>query len=312
MRILALVILVFAFAAPARAQNAVEDALQGYALYQADLTTLLNANIDSAAAMDQALERAAGHDPARVTRGWIAYGALTAAQSPAFVAGVRSRVRAASRAAVLRQLTRDPTYARRRPPGASEALQLTLNTLTADAARFGEAAQRYEAFSAGPAGAAWRQSETDRDARGQRLRALAGERRPIAPELTAGLRLAALGATPLSDPNTFGGRHFWDALGGRASPTTPSVALTVRADRAATLDRILTLAGLIIVEATQSESARVASVMDERPVRECLAMQQLEFRQCVSVAHDASEDSLCLAHHGLEAPGACFVMTAAH
>jgi hypothetical protein len=142
------------------------------------------------------------------------------------------------------------------------------------------------------------------------LRSLASERRAVAPELAAALRLAALGATPLTDPSTFGGRHFWDALSGRVSATPPAAALIVRADRSGVLDQMLTLAGLIIVGAAQTP--RAESVMDVRPVRECLAMQQLEFRQCVSVAHDASEDSLCLARHGLEAPGACFAMAAAH
>jgi hypothetical protein len=80
----------------------------------------------------------------------------------------------------------------------------------------------------------------------------------------------------------------------------------VRADRASALDQMLTLAGLIVVDAAQTP--RAASVLEARPVRECLAMQQLEFRQCVSVAHDASEESLCLARHGLEAPGACFAI----
>src|SRR5262245_17927995 len=105
MRALAALVLAFLVLTPglARAES-VYEALDAYALYQNDVSVLIDLEIDSAEAMDGALERAARHDPTAVSRGWIAYGALTAAQSPAFAAGVQSRVRAAGRAPVPRQL----------------------------------------------------------------------------------------------------------------------------------------------------------------------------------------------------------------
>jgi hypothetical protein len=69
---------------------------------------------------------------------------------------------------------------------------------------------------------------------------------------------------------------------------------------------MLTLAALMVVDATQSEAARVNAMLDDAPSRECLAMQQLQFRQCASVAHDPNEDAYCLARHGLAGPGQCF------
>src|SRR5687768_9328823 len=120
------------FAGAAHAQEPLHRALEPYALFQTDITAMLDADIPDAAAMDAALDRAARHDPARLSQGWLAYGALTAAQSPAWVNGVRSRVRSAGRAAVLRQLRRDMSYARRRPPGSDEATQLVLRAIAAD------------------------------------------------------------------------------------------------------------------------------------------------------------------------------------
>jgi hypothetical protein len=35
-------------------------------------------------------------------------------------------------------------------------------------------------------------------------------------------------------------------------------------------------------------------------------MQRLQLRQCLSVSVDNGERAYCLAHHGLEGPGACF------
>jgi hypothetical protein len=73
---------------------------------------------------------------------------------------------------------------------------------------------------------------------------------------------------------------------------------------------MLTLAALIAIDATQSETTRVNAMLDDAPSRECLAMQQLQFRQCASVAHDPNEDAYCLARHGLTGPGNCFASIA--
>lgn len=308
MRLL-VVLLALAWSGAAYAQP-VQDSLLGYALYQSDVTALLSDDITSAAEMDAALERAARHDPARLSRGWIAYGALTAAQSPAFVNGMRARVRAAGRPAVLRQLQRDLTYARRRPAGGTEATQLVLSALAADGARMQAASQRFQGFGESRLVGSFGVSTEAREARDARMRAAIGTTRAVPTPFTTRLRLTALAETPLSDPSAFGGRRFWDAVEGRASPTPPALPWAVRADRLGVLDRMLTLAGLVIIDAT-GETARVNAVLDDQRSRECLAMQQLEFRQCASVAHDASEDAFCLARHGLAEASACFALARA-
>jgi len=287
--------------APARAET-VHEAVDAYALYQGDVSALLDMDIDSAAALDGALERASRHDPARAARGWIAYGALTAAQSPRFAAGVQSRVRAASRAAVLRQLRRDLTYARRRPPGSAEAIQLILNSVAADSARMAAAGHRFEGVGDALDASTWVISE--RGAREARLRRTDGAGIPA--EWTARLHVGALAAAPLTDPYAFGGQRFWDGLARREPPPPSAIAWRERSGRAGATDRMLTLAALVIVAAADSESARVDAVLDDPRARECLALEQLQFRQCASVTHDPNEDAFCLARHGLIAPSACF------
>jgi hypothetical protein len=312
MRLSALFVLLF-FAAPAaHAQTGpAQEAVTAYALYQQDITGLLGAEVSSEAALDDALALAARHDPARLSQGWIAYGAMTATQSPVFVAGVRSRVHAAGRAAVLRQLRRDLTYARRRPPGSSEAIQLILQSAAADSARMSAAGHRFEGVATSLDQGVWpAPASGDRNARHDRLRASATERRTLAPELARQVYVGPLSATPLTNPEAFGGRRFWDAAAHRTSPTPPAFAWAVGAGRQASLDRMLTLAALIIVEAETMERARVDVVLDDAPSRECLEMQQLTFRQCASVAHDPNEDAYCLARHGLSGPAACFAALA--
>lgn len=288
--------------------NPLHAALDPYAAYQAGVSASMDADISSAGAMDAALMRAAQYDPAQLARGRLAYAALSAAQSPAFVAGIQARVRAAGRAAVLRQLQRDPTYARRRPQGAAEASAIALAAIAADAARLRSASAHYESIAASIGSAAWNTplDPTHRDVRDTQLRALGAQPPVLAPELAPRVHVGAGAASPLQDRDAFGGTGFWDALGGRAAAAPPPARPQLRRDRASLMDRALTLGALAAINTTPTESARAIAALDDPPTRTCLAMQQLEFRQCVSVSHTPDEDALCLARHGFGGAGECF------
>ncbi|MGD9966705.1 MAG: hypothetical protein AB7T59_09310 [Hyphomonadaceae bacterium] len=306
MRLVALAAVILAWSAAAQAQtDPVHQALAPYALYQTDITALLDSDIGDAAALDAALERMALHDPSRIAAGWLAYGGLTAAQSPEWVAGVRSRVRAAGRPAVLRQLRRDLAYARRRPPGAAQATQLVLRALAADEARMRALAVRFEGLGAAADTSAWsRRSE----ARAERLRS--ADARTLPPAVLARLQVGPLTATPATDASAFGGARFWDALSGRRSPTPPALTWRVNAARAASLDRIFTLGALMVIGAGDDDAARIRA-LDDEPTRHCLELQQLFLRQCAGVTHDPNEDAYCLARHGLAEPSACLSLALA-
>lgn len=299
--------LLCAIGAGAQQADPLQTALDPYAAYQTGVSASMDADISSAGAMDASLMRAAQYDPAQFARGRLAYAALTAAQSPAFAAGVQSRVRAAGRAAVLRQLQRDPTYARRRPPGAAEASALVLASMAADVARLHVASAHYETIGNSIGSAAWNTplDSTHRQARDAQLRALAGQAPTLAPELAARVHVAAGSGSPLQNRDAFGGTGFWDALGGRAAAAPAPDHVQLRRNRAGIMDRALTLGALAVIAATPAESARAVAALDDPPTRTCLAMQQLEFRQCVSVSHAPDEDAFCLARHGFGGVGDC-------
>src|SRR5258708_2284635 len=99
--------LICATGAVAQQPDPLHTALDPYAAYQIGVSASMDADISSPGAMDASLMHAPQYDPAQLARGRLAYAALTAAQSPAFVAGVQARVRAAGRTAVLHQLQRD-------------------------------------------------------------------------------------------------------------------------------------------------------------------------------------------------------------
>ena len=299
--------LLCAIGAGAQQADPLQTALDPYAAYQTGVSASIDADISSAGAMDASLMRAAQYDPAQLARSRLAYAALTAAQSPAFVAGVQSRVRAAGRAAVLRQLQRDPTYARRRPPGAAQATALVLTSMAADVARLRAASAHYEAIGNSIGNAAWNTplDPTHRDARNTGLRALASQAPPLAPELVSRIHVGAASGGAPHDRDAFGGTGFWDALGGRAAAAPVPQDIRLRRDRASVMDRALTLGALYVIGATPTESARVNAMLNDPPTRTCLAMQQLEFRQCVSVSHTPDEDAFCLARHGLSGVADC-------
>ena len=59
-------------AAPPAFAERLHDALEAYALYQNDVSTMLDVDIENARTVDAAIERLTRHDPNSVSRGWIA------------------------------------------------------------------------------------------------------------------------------------------------------------------------------------------------------------------------------------------------
>ncbi len=300
----ALAALMLLCAAPAAA-DPLYEAVDAYALFQTDVSTLATMAVSDQVTMDAALALALRHDPRRVAQGYMAYGALTAAQSPEFVAGVRSRVTAAGRAAVLRQLNRDVTYARRRPPGAENAISYILIAIAGDGVRMTETGDRFTLLADSIAYAPTNTAE--RDQRSARLRLLSAERRSVDAALSARIHPAVLSSNPITDLGSFGSRSFWDALAGITQPRERlryHSRFPLVDQRHDMRDRMLTLAGLFIVQA--GATPRVHEMLDDARLAECLGIEQLELRQCASVSASASEDAHCLAQHGLTQPAACF------
>lgn len=280
--------------APAIA-DPVHDALDAYALYQNDVSALLDTNVDSGRTVDAALARLSRHNPRSVARGWIAYGALTAARAPLFAASVERRIHDDGRSTVLRRLRDDPTYARRQQNGSDQAIQLILSAASADGARAGLAGVRYDRFA---------RTASHVQLVSSVLRADFGPTR-LTPEMLARLHVGAAAGRPTNDVNALGGRGFWDSLAGR--DVRPTGAHGGREQRlyAPVTDRMLTLAALVTARAENSERARVNALLDEPITRHCMEMHQLELRQCLSVSVDSGERAYCLGRHALTGPGAC-------
>ncbi|MBC7769653.1 MAG: hypothetical protein H7124_12805, partial [Phycisphaerales bacterium] len=120
-----------------------QTAITAYAAYHSDVSELRATSPNNANALETALDRVGRHNRDALTRGWIAYGAQTAAQSPAFVQGVREAAAYYGRDAVIWAVSVDPSYARGLR-GGQEATRMLLESAQADSQRIISVADRYQ------------------------------------------------------------------------------------------------------------------------------------------------------------------------
>lgn len=288
----------------------IATAMLAYAAYQNDVGNLRAGNLASANELETALDTVAHHNRDSLTRGWIAYGAQTAAQSPAFVQGVRDAAAYYGRDAVIWAVTVDPSYARGLR-GGNEATRMLLESAAADSARIVNVADRYQEMAYTLQRQRWANAVAPAQAaRVTRIRSLGAPTQPVASipaEWSPRLNVSTLSVTQ-NDPTAFGGRRFWDAV--RGGPEVTPVAQTTvtyraNATRAEALDRMAAVAALEALNAVSDHQSAVGSLLSDPRSHDCLEMAQLQLYQCMSAARFRYENAFCLGQHGLRDVGMC-------
>ncbi len=288
-------------------------AVQTYAAYQNDITLLQGSTLASANDLETALDRAAGVNRAALTRGWIAYGAMTAAQSPEFVRGVRDTTAHYGREVMIRGLTLDPAYAERLKGGA-DAARLAMLSARADGSRVFAVGERYKEMAYSLQSQRWaNQIAPQQPARVTRMRTLASgaSTRGVSPEFAPRLVAAAGAFSPSTDPSQFGGGSFWDTFRTTPAPAAaaplpaPAATLQPHHDRVSTINRMTTLAALYVMDATLDPAAQADRLLNEGSTERCLELAQVQFYQCMSAARFRYENAFCLGEHALKEMGSC-------
>lgn len=290
----------------------VRSALNAYAAYQSDVSELRTLTLRNANDLEAVIDRLGRHNRAALSRGWVAYGATTASQSPAFVQGVRDAAAYYGRDAVIWAISVDPSYARGLRGGV-EATRMLLDSANADSARIVDMAERYRELSYSLQRQRWANAVAPQQRqRLQRVRDLAvvGAPATAVPEAYAPrLGVAMLSGSPAQDPTAFGGRRFWDALSGSAEVTQVSTATPqvwrVNHTRGEAIDRMAAVAALHALDAGESHQSTVSSLLDDPRSRDCMEISQLQLFQCMSAARFRYENTFCLAAHGLRDVGQC-------
>ena len=294
-----------------------QHAAQRYAIFQNDMSALKSGSIKSAEDLDRTLEVAAAHNRDALMRGWIAYGALTAAQSPEFAKGVRDTAAHYGNAAFIRGLTLDPGYAQVLK-GGPQAAQLALASARADGERVYQLGAQVKEMAYGLQGQRWAMAVSPQQpARVAKMKSLAynAGARTLEPEYLPKLNVSVGSSAPSANPTQFGGIAFWDAL--RASPTAAPVTipaplppLRTNQDRVGAVNRMTTLAAIYILGATQEPTSQVDKLLAENSTNNCLEIAQVQFYQCLSAARFRYENAFCVGEHALKDMGACLRDTA--
>jgi len=299
-------------AAEGAASGDLQSAVSAYAAYQSDVSELRATSPSNADSLETALDRVARHNRDALTRGWIAYGAQTAAQSPAFVAGVREAAAYYGRDAVIWAVSVDPAYARGLR-GGGEATRMMLDSTTADSQRIISVADRYQELAYSIQRQRWANAVAPgQAARVQRIRTLGREGAPsnaVPSNLTPRLNVTPLSLSPQNDPNAYGGRRFWDAVGGApdvvAVSAPVSYQMRINPTRGEALDRMAAVAALQSLDAVDANQSAVSRLIADPRSRDCIEMAQLQLYQCMSAARFRYENAFCLGQHGLRDIGLC-------
>lgn len=260
-----------------------EGVAQAAAIYVAFMreASTIRAGFADAEAIQAALRKGAAYEPAQLSRGMIAYGAVLALQSPEYVQGVRSLSTShETRQQLIDQIIADPAYAAQLP-GANEAAGLIIDTLSRDAAAMAviAAAVEEDAYTIqGRSDPRRRWAITPishREVRLEGAKTLSAAQMLPSPEESARLFAAANNGTGLAV----------DSAPVNA-PYTPAVV------------RSLALAALASLGAGGEDArASTEALTVEQNSEFCLNMSKLMLFQCLAASRPSYEDVFCIGRH---------------
>ena len=274
---------------PIALNDGVAQAASIYVAYLREAETIQPGGFDSAEAIQAALRKGVAYDPAQLSRGLIAYGAILALQSPEFVAGVRQyAIDPVQRQQIVAQIVADPAYAATFP-GADAAAGLITDAIGKDALAvrvIGEAIEQ-DAYTIQERTDPRRRWATvhiqNREERLESAKTLsAAQMLPSAEDsarlLTAASAGSGLGVTPSR----------------KAPPYTPAVT------------RSLAIAAMAALGAAGDEArANTEALTVETNNEFCLNMSKLMLYQCLAASRPSYEDMFCLGRHVVRDVASC-------
>lgn len=309
-------------------------ALPTYAQFQTDIALVNGGSIQEPKDIERALDKAAALNRDAMTKGIMAYGAMTAARNQTFVAEVRKIASFYGRDKAIMGFLNDAKYA---PSlgGGSAALASTARFAAADSARIMAAGENVKQRAREAQGLSWGKAVAGAAApRTTRLKALAAATAAptLAPEMMAKLKMTVGGGDPSLDPTSFGGDTFWHSLSappalqalggptpsvgtlGGALPTSnaslvsmaaPAMSYTNNSGGAGIRAKMVTLAALYALDATEERASDVSALLNDNITNGCLQGAQLQFYQCVASAKFNYENMACIGEAGLITVGSC-------
>lgn len=289
--------------------------LQAYAAFQADIEAVNGGSIQDAKDLERALDKAANLNRDQLTRGFIAYGAMTAARNEQFVSEVRKVAAAYGKERVVKALLNNTNYAGT-VDGGNKATDYVVRAADADAERVMSAGERVKQRARDIQSLKWGKALSGPAApRLARLKAAAStaSARPLTPELVDRLKVAPGAGDP--DPVAFGGQSFWTSFTAK-DPANVAVLTAMPSQvqaynwnttsgGASIRGAMLSLAAMYALDATMDRTEDTTGLLNNRLTNTCLQSAQLQYYQCVASAHFNYENMACIGDAGLGAVGYC-------
>jgi hypothetical protein len=265
---------------PVSLNEGVAQAASIYVAFMREATTI-QAGFTDAEAIQAALRKGAAYEPAQLSRGMIAYGAILALQSPEYVQGVRGLSTShETRQQLIDQIIADPAYAAQLP-GADAAAGLIIETISRDSAAMSVIASAVEEDAYTIQGRSdprrrWAITPiSHREVRLEGAKTLSAAQMLPSPEESARLFAAANSGTGLSVTSARSG-----------APYTPAVV------------RSLALAALAALGAGGEDArASTEALTVEQNSEFCLNMSKLMLFQCLAASRPSYEDVFCIGRH---------------
>ncbi len=274
---------------PIALNDGVAQAASVYVAFLRQMESIQAGGFTDAESIQASIRKGAAYDPAQLSRGMIAYGAVLALQSPEFVAGVRQyAIDPAQRQQIVAQIIADPAYAATLP-GAQYAAGLIIETLGKDASAVraiadGIEQDAYTIQERADPRRRWATAHiTNREERLETAKTLSAN--PMLPSADEAAQL-------FEAANSGSGLNL--TAGTRSPPYTPPVA------------RSLAIAALAALGAAGDEARiNTDALVMETNNEFCLNMSKLMLYQCLAASRPSYEDMFCLGRHVVRDLASC-------
>ena len=312
--------------ATARPQNVrrsdiIAQMAASYGSFQSDVGDIQRRGLNSTADVTNALDKLAGQNSAQLSRGWLAYAALIASQSPELRTTVRDVVSAYGTQTIASGLQADREYVRRDLHGGEAAVSMAFSAIGADSRRLNRTASYFREQAFALQGASWAKTKMRRnemDARVNRFMSSSRSERAARGDIVSALQQPSSNAA-FVQAGLPGAPSLWDgsisASTGIRFPTTNTAARTSqrtshRRGPNQTADLVATLAAFRIMGAGPELAGQIRSTIGEGPMSPCIRSAQLNVNQCIASNAFPFETVDCIGKHAIGEVSECFIANA--
>jgi len=281
-----------------------------YMTYQTDAEDVAAKPFKSAGDLDSALNTLGAYNADQLTRGWMAYSALVAAQDPEFAATVRDIEAFYGREPVMKSFAAGNNYARSLA-GGDNAVGGAIAVTEGDLPRIYSSAATIKEQGYSLQGYGWAKSRIRNGGqRADTVKLLQGKGKNADNLIVSALTNTA----PLSSETRVGiitaAATTEDVAGAVRLPAFLTSGFTgkrekVKFGKEAVANQIASLAAMRIIGANGVDQTRLTKVMMEPAVQSCLKMQNLQLQGCVAGVGQEFELPHCISQHTLTEVADC-------